>query len=221
MKKYLLPLVLLLSLVAVGAACKSKTDSGGSNSDSGRNSGGSNSSGSNSGVSSSSGSSNTGPAYKDPDGKFSLTLPPGFSQFQSQKTSQPTPAGPIELNILQSQSSSGACIAGYSDFPEASWEGRTPQKMLEDGRDGALKNINGTLEKQEKIIVQGREGLAVYGSANAGGKQVYLRFNFILDKPRAYQVGYLAYDRAAVDAPDIEAYFNSFTLNGPAPSSSK
>lgn len=202
MKKSLLLLALLLSLIVAGVACKSRDGSGG-------NSNGNSSSG------------GTGPTYKSPDGRFTLTLPSGFSEFQTRKLTQQTPNGPTELTILQTQSSRGACVAGYSDFPEASFAGRTPQKMLEDGRDGALKNINGTLEKQENITVQGRQGLAVYGSASSGGKQVYVRFYFILDKPRAYQVGFLAHDRAELDAPDIQAYFNSFSLTGPAPSSGK
>lgn len=157
--------------------------------------------------------------YDSPDRRFSLTLPQGFSEFQSQKTTQTTPAGPIELNILQSENSRGVCIAGFSDFPEASFMGRTPQKMLEDGRDGALRNINGTLEKQENINVQGRTGLAVYASANSEGRQVFVRFDFVLDKPRIYQIGFLGYDRAELDKPDVQAYFDSFHLNGSASSS--
>jgi len=157
--------------------------------------------------------------YNSPDGRFSLTLPPGFSEFQSQKTTQATPAGPIELNILQSENSRGACVAGFSDFPEASFMGRPPQKMLEDGRDGALKNINGTLEKQENINVQGRTGLAVYASANSEGRPIYVRFSFVLDKPRIYQIGFIGYDRAELDKPDVQAYFESFHLNGSASTS--
>jgi len=154
----------------------------------------------------------SGIAYTDPAGRFGITLPPGFKAFTAQKQSQPTPAGPIDLNILQSETLQGACVLGYSDFPEASFEGRTPKKMLEDGRDGALRNINATLEKQEDITVQGKTGLDIYGSTTSGGRSIYVRFQFILDKPRAYQIGYLAYNRADLDKPDVQAYFNSFRI---------
>jgi len=154
----------------------------------------------------------SGTTYNSPDGRFGITLPPGFSSFTSQKTSTPTPAGPIDLNILQSENSQGACVLGYSDFPEASFVGRTPKKMLEDGRDGALKNINATLEKQEDITVQGKTGLDIYGSTTQGGKSIYVRFQFLLDKPRAYQIGYLAYNRADLDKPEVQAYFDSFRI---------
>jgi hypothetical protein len=157
-------------------------------------------------------STSSGTAYNSPDGRFSITLPTGFSPFTAQKTSSPTPAGPIDLNILQSENSQGACVVGYSDFPDASFEGRTPKKMLEDGRDGALRNINATLEKQEDITVQGKTGLDIYGSTAQAGKNIYVRFQFILDKPRAYQVGYLAYNRADLDKPEVQAYFDSFRI---------
>jgi hypothetical protein len=198
MKNSLIAIVFLLSLAVLGAACKPKTNVGGS---------------ANSNASITSSTSSTGPTYKSPDGRFSLTLPPGFGEFQSSKNTQSTAAGPVELTILQSETSRGGCVLGYSDFPAVSFKGRTPQKMLEDGRDGALKNINGTLEKEENITVQGRTGLVVYGSASQNGKQVYVLFKFILDKPRAYQIGFLAEDRAELDKADVQAYFDSFHLN--------
>ena len=119
----------------------------------------------------------------------------------------------MELNILQSENSQGAVALGYSDFPEASFVGRTPQKMLEDGRDGTLRNINGTLEKQENVTIQGRTGLNIYGSTNQAGKSIHVRFQFVLDKPRAYQIGDIAYNKADLDKPDVQAYFDSFRIN--------
>lgn len=154
----------------------------------------------------------SGLPYTSTDGRFSITLPPGFSAFTSQQKTQPTAAGPIELTILQSENSRGASVLGYSDFPDGSFVGRTPKKMLEDGRDGALRNINATLEKQEDLSVQGKTGLAIYGSTNQAGKNIYVRFHFIIDKPRVYQVGYLAYNRADLDKPEVQAYFDSFRM---------
>jgi hypothetical protein len=116
------------------------------------------------------------------------------------------------LNILQSENSQGACVVGFSDFPDASFEGRTPKKMLEDGRDGALRNINATVETLEDITRQGKTGLDIYGSTAQAGKNIYVRFQFILDKPRAYQIGYLAYNRADLDKPEVQAYFDSFRI---------
>jgi hypothetical protein len=195
MKNSLVAIAFVLSLALLGPACKPKTNVSGS--------AGANANNTNSG-------SGTGLTYKSPDGRFSVSLPPGFSEFESNKNTQPTAVGPIELTILQSENSRGALVAGYSDYPVASFKGRTPQQMFQGARDGALKNVNGTLEKEENIAVQGRPGLAIYGSGNEG---VYFLFKIILDKPRLYQIGFISKDRAELDKADIQAYFDSFHLN--------
>lgn len=206
--------VLIAAVVGIVLATRSSgtsTSTGGSTTTSTGSSSGS-SSGTSTGTTTGTTSTASGLVYNSPDGRFSITLPPGFSEFKSQTTKQPTLAGDIELTILQTENTRGGCMVGFSDFPEASFQGRTPQKMLEDGRDGALRNIGGTLEKQENITVQGKTGISIYGSGTSGSRTYYVRFNFILDKPRAYQVGFLAYDRAELDKPDINEYLKSFTL---------
>ena len=211
-KKSPLPWILLGALVLIGAgvgiyfatrSSSTTTSNGGSTSSSPAYS---------SGNRNSSTTASSGSAYNSTDGRFSIVLPPGYGPFTSQQKTQPTAAGPIELYILQSENPQGACVLGYSDFPEASFVGRTPKKMLEDGRDGALRNINATLEKQEDLTVQGKTGLAIYGSTNQGGRDIFVRFHFVLDKPRAYQIGYLAYNRADLDKPEVQAYFDSFRI---------
>lgn len=199
MNKSPLYLALLFSLMIAGAACKSV---GGSDS-----------------ISDNPGRIRPRLPYESPDGRFSLTLPPGFTEFEPQSFEKETPAGKIELTILQSENPRGSCVVASTNFPPTTFDERAPQKLLEDARDAALKNLNAALEKQENITVQGRQGLAVYGSAEVQGKQLYVRFHFILDRPRAYQIGYLSHDRSALDRPDVQAYFDSFRLSDPAASS--
>ena len=151
-------------------------------------------------------------SFPSKEGRFSITLPPAFPTFKHTQQTQPTSVGNVELHIYLSEISSGACMLGYSDFPPDSFEGRSAQKILEDGSAGSLKNLNGTLEKQESITVQGYPGLAGYGSGESDGKKFYVRFEFVLVKPRAYQIGYLAYDRTDLDKPEIQAYFKSFRV---------
>lgn len=150
--------------------------------------------------------------YSSKEGRFSITLPPTFPTFQHKQQTQTTAVGDIELHTFLAESSQGACIVGYSDFPPASFVERSAQKMLEDGRDGALGNIKATLEKQESGTVQGHESLTVYGKGGPVEKPIYVRFKFVLVRPRAYQIGYLSYDRANLDKPGIQAFFKSFRL---------
>jgi hypothetical protein len=152
----------------------------------------------------------SGTPFSSKEGRFSITLPPGFPAFGHTQTTQTTSAGKIELHSYQAETSIGGCAVMYSDFPPASFQGRSAQKMLEDGSAGALKNVNGTLEKQEFTTVQGYPALKMYGSGKSGETTFYVRFHFVLARPRAYQIGYLAYDRADLDKPAIKAYLESF-----------
>jgi hypothetical protein len=157
-------------------------------------------------------STSSGQSYDDPGGRFTVTLPSGYPSFKLQKQTQPSIAGPVDFNLLMSERPDDAFMLGYLDFPQAVFEGRTDQELLEGGLNGSLKNINATLEKKEDITVQGRNGVSVYGSATNAGRPYYIRFNYILDKPRAYQVGYLAFDRANLDKPEVQAFFDSFKM---------
>lgn len=154
----------------------------------------------------------SGQAYDDPDGRFAITLPSGYPSFKSQKQTQPSIAGPVEFTLLMSEKPDDAFMLGFLDFPEAVFQGNSDKKLLDSGLEGSLKNINATLEKKEDITVQGHNGVAVYGSANNNGRPYYVRFNYILDKPRAYQVGYLTFDRASLDKPEVQAFFDSFRM---------
>ncbi|HYJ46189.1 MAG TPA: hypothetical protein VEV81_06210 [Pyrinomonadaceae bacterium] len=154
----------------------------------------------------------TSPPFSSEKGLFTIKLPTGFPAFQEKVQAQPTSVGDIELHIFSSETASGACIAGYSDYPSATFQGRSTQQMLEDGRDGALKSVNGTLEKQKSITVQGYPGLSIYGSAMMGNKQVYFRFDYLLVQPRFYQIGFLGYDKTRFEGPEVTDYFKSFQI---------
>lgn len=157
--------------------------------------------------------------FSSPEGRFSIRLPTGFPAFKESTSNQTTGVGDIELHTFLSVIPQGACIVGYSDFPPQTFQGRTSEKILEDGRDGALKNVNGTLEQQEHTTVQGHPALIIYSRATADGRPVFIRFHFVLVQPRAYQFGFLTYDRGSLDGLEVESYFKSFRLEqgGPAP----
>jgi hypothetical protein len=160
-----------------------------------------------------------GVLFSSKEGRFSIRLSSGFPTFEESTNNQTTGVGVIELHTFISGIPRGACIVGYSDFPPPTFDGRTPEKILEDARDGALKNVNGTLEQQEHTTVQGYPALVIYGRATAEGRPIFIRFHFVLVKPRAYQLGFLTYDRGSLEGLEVEAYFKSFRLEqgGPAP----
>ena len=158
-----------------------------------------------------------GAPFSSEKGRFTIKLPTGFPAFQEKVQSQPSAVGNIELHIFSSETTRGACITGYSDYPAVTFQGRSAQQMLEDGRDGALKSVNGTLEKQKSITIQGHPGLSISGSTMMGNRQVYFRFDYVLVEPRFYQVGFLGYDKAGFEGPEILDYFKSFRITDETP----
>src|ERR1044072_158273 len=155
--------------------------------------------------------------FSSTEGRFSIRLPAGFPTFKESVSNQTTGVGDIELHMFSSGLPRVAFIIGYSDFPPPTFEGRTAEKILEDGRDGALSNVSGTLEKQEQTTIQGHPALIIYATATAEGRPVFIRFHFVLVQPRAYQFGFLTYDRGNLESLEVEAYFKSFRLQQRAP----
>jgi hypothetical protein len=149
--------------------------------------------------------------------EFAIRLPAGFPALKESVSNQTTDVGVIELHMFSSGNLRGACIISYSDFPPQSFHGRSAEKILEDGRDGALKSINGTLDQQEHTTIQGYPAIIVYSTATAEGRPVFIRYHFVLVQQRAYQFGFLTYDKGSLDGLEVEAYFKSFRLEQGAP----
>jgi hypothetical protein len=150
-----------------------------------------------------------GTLFSSQEGRFSIIIPPGFPTF-SQTTQKAS--DDVVTQFFSSATARGASVLAYTDLPPRSFVGRTAQKILEDGRDGALESGKATLEKQQQTTLQGYPSLIMYSSATIEGRPVYVRFQFVLAQPRTYQVGFLTYDRAMLDGPEIQAYFKSFRI---------
>ncbi|MDT7602039.1 MAG: hypothetical protein QOF61_36 [Acidobacteriota bacterium] len=147
------------------------------------------------------------------DGRFIVTPPPGFPAFE--RSTNLLSDGKIELHLFRSEfpGGSAAIIVGYNDLSESA-ANRPPQELLEKTRDGALKEVNGTLESQENLTVKGRPALSAYISITdqPSGKQVYCRWECVLQPRRAYYLCYTTTDRAELNRQEVEAFFQSFVL---------
>jgi hypothetical protein len=158
--------------------------------------------------------------FSSPEGRFSIRLPLDFPTFKESKETQTTSVGPVETHFFSSQTARGASVLAYTDFPPTTFVSRTPEKILEDGRDGALKSGSAVLEKEERTMRQGHPTLVFYATSTSGGRPIYIRFDLVLAQPRTYQIGFLTYERAILNGPDAQAYFKSFRIEeaaGPAP----
>jgi hypothetical protein len=147
------------------------------------------------------------------DGRFIVTPPPGFPVFE--RSTNLLSDGKVELHLFRSEfpGGSAAIIVGYNDLSESA-ASRPPQELLEKTRDGALKEVNGTLESQENLTVKGRPALSAYISITdqPSGTQVYCRWECVLQPRRAYYICYTTTDKAGLNRQEVEAFFQSFVL---------
>jgi len=150
--------------------------------------------------------------YVSAPGQFAIVFPDGFGTPKQDKKNIPTEFGSFDLNIIGAENPQGAAMVMYSDFPKEVFEKKTPKQILDDGRDNALKTVNGTLSKEEETTFEGAIRRSIYISANAGGKNVHARFDLMIIQNRLYQIAYLALLPEDLEKPEVKNYFSSFKL---------
>lgn len=153
-------------------------------------------------------------AFTAPDGSFSVRLP---SEPEVQSQTAPTEAGDVEITIAMVESDDHAWVVSHNGFPEAvaeviaSGDDATIQSILDGGRDGAVSNIGGTLQDEERITVDGFPGREFTFKASASGQAITGTARVILANGRMVQLLNLTTD-AGADPAIVQAFFDSFQL---------
>ena len=151
-----------------------------------------------------------GTPFSSDAGGFAVTLPAGFAPFRERRN---------EATKMTGYTSSGpnnvACNVSYSEFSdELASQLDAPEKLdkaLGAMRDNSVAGMNGVLDKEEKISVQGHPGLSINGTI-PGEQTGYFRMNNVIAKARGYRFGCLTTNKDELDKPEIQAFFNSFQL---------
>ena len=160
----------------------------------------------------------TGYDFKSDAGKFSIKLPAGFPQPIEESTPLPLPDGngSVDLKTFSSQTEdkANAAMFSYSDMTgKLETKGRE-KAMLDASRDNVLKEMNATLEKEQDINIDGNPGRMMIFSLSDGTETYQGRLHMYVVGPFSYQVMYISKDRAALESPAVNAYFDSFKLAG-------
>jgi hypothetical protein len=124
-------------------------------------------------------------AYTSAEGGFSVRLP---AEPKGQKIILDTGVGRTYLNIyiLNRKDDNFVYSIGYVDYPASLFQLKNADKILDDGRDGAVKNIKGKLISESKISINKNPGREVTIEATAG--DAVLRAKFFLVGQRMYQL---------------------------------
>lgn len=146
-------------------------------------------------------------------GRFSVQFPGGFPDAKESSQNVSTKIGDLTMYTYLTEMDSAACMVAYSDYPDKAFEGADIDALLDSARNGALNNVKGTMESEEKIELNGHPGRSVIFTGNSGGTTIHGRFDYYLIKPRLYQVGFMSLSRDKVADPGVMAYFKSFGVN--------
>lgn len=145
-------------------------------------------------------------------GRFSVTFPSGFSKAQESTMPLETAVGKLDMKVYTATKGQGSVfMAAYIDYPENAFAAGT-EKMLDGAREGALKNLNGQVDHQEEVTLDGNPGRSMTFTGKTGGMDVYGRVDYYIVKPRLYQILFLSQDKAMVEDAGITEAFGTFKL---------
>ena len=170
---------------------------------------------SNAGVTPSAGGVASAARYTSDEGKFSITPPEGYGPFAEKKESSPTPSGEGKSRYLTSKNSSGhLAVVEYHVLPDALFQKGKIREGLEGMRDEFMGKVTGVMESSEPVTLHGHEALAVRGFNSLPDNKgfAYFRFVYVAAPPRIYRVGLISTEKADLDSPGVNAYFDSFQL---------
>jgi hypothetical protein len=119
-----------------------------------------------------------------------------------------TAVGPIDAHMfVASPDPNIAYIVSYSDYPEEMVKKSDPQKMLDGARDGAAKNVNGKIESEKKIKIDGHPGRDFVIAT----ERFQIRDRIYMVGSRLYQV-MLVGSKDVISGKDAEKFIESFKL---------
>ncbi len=156
-------------------------------------------------------------AYTAPDGSFTVRLP---EQPEVQEQTIETAEGDVTLAIYTVEGKDAAWLVSTNTMPPitaeaiSSGDEETVTEILQGGRDGALANLGGTLDREETIDVDGNPGLELQFSApgdeDAGIDEIKGAARIILVGPTLYQVIIMATPEGMDET--AQPYLESFRI---------
>ncbi len=139
------------------------------------------------------------------DGTFSIKFPakPDFSTEPVE-----TEVGILDNNMyIYEHSVDFAYMVAFSDYPQEHIDKYEPYDLLDGAMTGFVGEIGMNIDKQDKIDINGHEGLEFI--ASGAGYWAHMRDYLVIN--RLYQIGILSTSGPVNDA-DAEAFFDSFKL---------
>ena len=140
------------------------------------------------------------------EGRFSVLFP---GKPLHQEANEPSPLGEIAGHLYGvTTSPNGGFFVGYHDFPMLPNVRIDRRRALTGARDGAIRNVQGTLETEKRLTLNGHPGREFAASAPMGVR-VRARLYFVGN--RMYSV-IATGSREELNSPDVGKFLESFKL---------
>lgn len=135
---------------------------------------------------------------------------PGKPTKQTQTA--PSPVGPLSVNMLMVDKGSEAYMTAYNEFPaEAAKRVSDPKSLLDNGRDGALRNLSGKLVSERPVTLGGHPGREIVGEGTTQGREVAFTARIYWASPRLIQVIYMR-EKSKAESPDGKKFLESLQI---------
>ncbi len=155
----------------------------------------------------------SGIEVQSPSGHFTIALPPDFPTPEADTQFITTASDDtISMYTYISEINRGICIFGSNEYSSTTFAQQTPDNMLDNALNGALRQWSARLSESKPFIKNGGKGVSFWFVSKMDGKDLYGRFDYLLSKPRMYQVGFLSHDKSEILKPDIQKYFGSLAV---------
>lgn len=145
--------------------------------------------------------------YHSDQGQFSVLFP-GKPTKKLQLLR--TPAGEIDLWMFSAGSKKSVFVVGYADYPQRLINNSDPTRMLDGARDGAVRNVRGSLVDETEIDFYGYPAreleIEVPQKGTVGAR-------LILIDNRLYQVMVVSQSARILDRKGSE-FLDSFSVDG-------
>lgn len=141
--------------------------------------------------------------------KFSISFPPPYHNPEEEKITN----GANAITMWVATGNNGALAISVTQYPDQVFKANTPQDLLGQVHSAAVSNLQGTIEKQEQVFVDGHPALrSVVDHHERKGQKGYSRFELILVPPRLYTIRTSHASRANLDSPSLKSFGDSFHL---------
>jgi hypothetical protein len=147
--------------------------------------------------------------YVAPDGKFSVEMP-GVPLTHTSEAPVPGRNAAVIHNLMVTTITGTAFMCSYHSNPN--FVNRPPDPILEGGRDGAVKNVQGSIVSQKKLKVQDYPALEFQATARLDST---VDARMILVGDRMYMLLVVSPAKIGRDTKSITRMFDSFKVLKP------